>query len=100
LSLSVNICLGEKLDARLWLLMLYEAPYALALTRPAVNVTSLEGQLFALVFKTPVNVAAHIYLCRDKFRTVRLILKPRSIMIPGGRKRWWSMEQKLARVLK
>ena len=47
-----------------------------------------------------IDIAAHIYLCRDKCPTVRLILKPRSIVILGGRKRWWSVEQKLARVLK
>jgi hypothetical protein len=28
-----------------------------------------------------IDIAAHIYLCRDKCRTVRLKLKPRSIMI-------------------
>jgi hypothetical protein len=93
--------LGEKLDARLRLLMLYEVPYALPLTRPAVNVRVLEGQLFTFVSKTPVNVAAHIYLCRDKYRTVRLILKPRSIVILGGRRRWWpTAEHRLASVLK
>jgi hypothetical protein len=92
--------LGQELDARLRLLMLHEVPYALPLTRPAVNVRFLEDQLFALVPETPVDIAAHIYLCRDKCRTVRLILKPRSIVILGGRKRWWSVEQKLARVLK
>ena len=92
--------LGGKLDVCLRLLMLYEAPCALPLTRPAVNVRFLEDRLFKLVSKTPVDIAAHIYLCRDKCRTVRLILKPRSIVILGGRKRWWSVEQKLARVLK
>ena len=78
--------LGEKLDARLRLLMLHEVPYALPLTRLAVSVRFLEDQLFTLVSKTPVDIAAHIYLCRDKCRTVRLILKPRPIVILGGRK--------------
>jgi hypothetical protein len=35
-----------------------------------------------------LDIAAHICLCRDKCRTVRLKLRPRSIMILGGRKRW------------
>jgi len=48
-----------------------------------------------------LDVAAHICLCRDKCRTARLILKPRSIMILGGRKRWWpTAAHKLACVLK
>ena len=89
--------LGEQLDARLRLLMLHEVPYALPLTRPAVNVRFLEEQLRALASKIPVDIAAHIYLCRDKCRTVRLILKPRSIVILGGRKRWWpTAEHRLA----
>ena len=92
--------LTKKLDARLWLLMPYEVPYTLPLTRPAVPVGFLEEQLHAWASKIPIDIAAHIYLCRDKCRTVRLILKPRSIVILGGRKRWWSVEQKLARVLK
>jgi len=91
---------GKKLDARLWLLMPYEVPYALRSTRPAVPVGSLEEQLRALASKIPVATATHICLCRDKCRTVRLILKPRSIMILGGRKRWWSVDEKLARLLK
>jgi hypothetical protein len=92
--------LTQKLDARLRLLMLYEVPYTLPLTRPAVPAGFLEEQLRALASKIPVDIAARVYLCRDKRRTVRLILKPRSIVILGGRKRWWYAEQKLARVLK
>ena len=93
--------LSKKLDARLRLLMLYEVPYALPVTRPAVSVRFLENQLFTLASETPVGIAAHIYLCRDKRRTVRLLLKPRSIMILGGRKRWWpTAEDRLASVLK
>lgn len=34
-----------------------------------------------------LDIAAHICLCRDKCSTVRLKLKPRSIMILGGGKR-------------
>ena len=92
--------LTKKLEARLRLLMLHEVPYALPLTRPAVPVGFLEEQLHAWASKIPIDIVAHIYLCRDKCRTVRLILKPRSIMILGGRKRWWSVDEKLARVLK
>ena len=91
--------LTKKLEARLRLLMLHEVPYALPLTRPAVPVGFLEEQLHAWASKIPIDIVAHIYLCRDKCRTVRLILKPRSIVILGGRKRWWSVEKKLARVL-
>ena len=79
--------LTKKLDASLPLLMLHEAPYALPLTRPAVPLGSLEEQLRGLASKIPVAIAAHICPCSDKCRTMRLKLRPRSIMIPGGMKR-------------
>ena len=92
---------GRKLDASLKLLLPYEVPYALPLTRPAVPVEFLEGQLRALASKVPMGFAGHIYLCRDKNRTLHLILKPGSIVILGGRKRWWpTAEHRLARMLK
>jgi hypothetical protein len=58
--------LGDKLDARLRLLMLYEVPYALPLTRPAIPAGFLEEQLRTQASKIPVAIAAHVYLCRDK----------------------------------
>jgi hypothetical protein len=48
-----------------------------------------------------LDSAAHICRCRDKCLTVRLILKPHSIMILGGGKRWWpTAKDSLASVLK
>ena len=92
--------LTQRLEARLRFLLPFEVPYALPLTKPAVSVEYLEGQIHALASKIPINIAAHIYLCRDKRRTLRLILKPGSIVILGGKKWWWTAEQKLARALK
>ncbi len=92
--------LTRKLEARLRLLWPYEVPYTLSLTKPPVPVEFLEGQLRALASRVPMDTAGHIYLCRDKLRTLRLVLKPGAIVILGGRKRWWSAERKLARALK
>ena len=93
--------LAKRLDARLRLLLPYEVPYTLPLTRPAVSVGFLEGQLHALACKTPMEISAHIFLCRDKRRTLRLILKPRSVVVLGGRKHWWpTEEQRLVSLLK
>ena len=93
--------LAKRLDARLRLLLPYEVPYTLPLTKPAVPVGFLEGQLHALACKTPMGISAHIFLCRDKRRTLRLILKPHSLVVLGGRKRWWpTEEQRLVSLLK
>jgi hypothetical protein len=92
--------LTKKLEARLRLLWPYEMPYTLSLTNPVVPVKILEEQLRALASRVPMNTEGHIYLCRDKLRTLRLVLKPGAIVILGGRKWWWSAERKLARALK
>jgi len=92
--------LTQKLQARLRLLWPYEVPYTLPLTNPLVPVNILEEQLRALASRVPMNTEGHIYLCRDKLRTLRLVLKPGAIVILGGRKWWWSAERKLAKALK
>jgi hypothetical protein len=93
--------LAKRLDARLRLLLTYEVPYTLPLTKPAVPVGFLEGQLHALACKVPLEISAHIFLCRDKRRTLKLILGPHSLVVIGGRKRWWpTEEQRLASLLK
>ena len=93
--------LAKRLDARLRLLLPYEVPYTLPLTKPAVPVGFLEGQLHALACKTPMEISAHIFLCRDKRRMLRQILKPQSLVVIGGRKRWWpTEEQRVVNLLK
>jgi hypothetical protein len=92
--------LAKRLEARLRLVMPYEVPYALPLTEPAVPVEFLEGQLRTLASEVPMEIAAHIYLCRDRRRTLRLVLKAGSLVIVGGRKRWWpTPAQRLVRAL-
>ena len=92
--------LAQELEAHIRLLVPYEVPYALPLTKPAVPVEFLEGQIRTLAGKTRLEVAAHIYLCRDKRRTLAFLLGPHSLIVVGGKKRWWpSTAQKLARAL-
>jgi len=92
--------LARKLQARARLIMPYEVPYALALEHPAVPVKFLEEQLRALATHTSLEITGGIYLCRNKRHTLRILLGPDSLVIVGGRKRWWpTAEQKLARAL-
>ena len=92
--------LAQELGAHIRLLVPYEVPYTLPLTKPAVPVEFLEGQISNLADKTRLEVAAHIYLCRDKRRTLELLLRPHSLIVVGGKKRWWSTcAQKLAQGL-
>jgi hypothetical protein len=42
-----------------------------------------------------------IFLCRDRFETLAAVLKPGSIVVVGGRKRWWpTKDETLARQLR
>jgi hypothetical protein len=92
--------LAQKLEAHLRVLMPYEVPFALPLTKPAVAVSFLEDQLRTLASKVTMEIAAQIFLCRDKWRTLRLVLEAGSLVIVGDRKRWWpTPEQRLARAL-
>jgi hypothetical protein len=92
--------LAQQLDAHLRLLVPYEVPYALPLARPPVPVELLEGQVRDLAGKINLEVAAQVYLCRDKKRALDILLKPHSLVVVGGKKRWWpTAAQSLAQSL-
>lgn len=92
--------LADKLGAHLQLLMFYEVPYALPLTRPGTSVAIIEKRIRALASRIPVEVSAHVYLCRDQGRTAQLVLNPHSIVLFGGREcRWSFVGRPLARTL-
>ena len=57
--------LAQKMEAHMVLLMPYEVPYALPLTKPPVPVDFLEGEVRKLAGKIRLEMAAHLYLCRD-----------------------------------
>jgi hypothetical protein len=92
--------LAKELDAHLRLLMPYEVPYALPLNRPPVTAEFLKAQAQTLASQVSMEIDAHICLCRDKHRALRLLLTPHSVVIVGGKKRWWpTPEQRLAHTL-
>ena len=92
--------LAQQLDAHLRLLVPYEVPYALPLAKPPVPVEFLEGQIRNMAGKINLDVAAQVYLCRDKKRALDILMKPHSLVVIGGKKRWWpTSAQKLAQHL-
>jgi hypothetical protein len=99
-ALQMAAGLAQKLEAHIRLLMPYEVPYTLPLTRPPVPVEFLEGQVRELAGKIRLEVAAHIYLCRNKRRILECLLRPHSLIVVGGKKRWWRTSgQRLAQSL-
>jgi hypothetical protein len=51
--------------------------------------------------QSPVATKVQIYLCRDQFETLKMVLNPSSLVLLAGPKRWWSTpERRLARKLR
>jgi len=87
--------------ARPKVLVLYEVPYTLPLDKRALPEGFLEDQLRALRRDFPEEISVQIHLCRLARQGVREVLPPHSLIVMGGRKRWWpTAEQWLARRLR
>lgn len=99
--LDVACGLAQGLGARVTVHVAQVIPYPLELKSPPVPVRFLEQQLLALAGEQPVETNIRIYLCRDLMETIRQVLKPDSVVIVGGRKRWWpTREHALAAALR
>ncbi len=96
--------LACSLGARINLLAPHVVPLAFPLARPPVSVPFTEQRLLDLACQGaqgPLETAVHLYLCRDKQQVLLQVLKPKSLVIIGGRKRWWrTQEQGLERMLR
>jgi hypothetical protein len=81
--------LAQHLGAYLRLIMPYEVHYSLPLEAPPVMSEYLEAQLKELAEKTGMKVEAQVCLCRDKRSALNQLLPPNSLIVVGGKKRWW-----------
>ena len=50
---------------------------------------SASGALLKSPADSPVETIVRLYLCRDRFETLQAVLRPRSLVVIGGRRRWW-----------
>ena len=95
--------LGVDLGARVFFLVPQSVPLSFPLTSPPVSVSFTEERFrsMATVCQEAAQVRVRVLLCRDKLQGLLKFLKPQSVVVVGGRKRWWlTPEEKLARVLK
>jgi hypothetical protein len=93
--------LASQLSAQITLVVPQTVPYPLPLMSPPVLLDFTERRLRALASDSPVAVVIRIYLCRDRFEALDMVLKPCSLIVLGGRKRWWpTAEKALARRLR
>jgi hypothetical protein len=93
--------LANSLGARITLVVPQMVPYPLPLESPPIRVEFNENRFRVMASKSPVETSVHIYLCRDRFDTLKSVLQAGSIVVLGGRKRWWpTKDETLARQLR
>jgi hypothetical protein len=75
-------------------------PYPLPIDDPPVPVQFAEQQLLDMLPDPSVEASIDVRLCRDLTVALASALRPVSLVVVGGRKRWWpTRESRLARRL-
>src|ERR1041385_7330059 len=93
--------LASKLSARVTLVVAQVVPYPLPLESPPVLLDFSEKRFAEIDQASPVQTIVRLYLCRDLLQTLKTVLRPRSLVVIGGRKHWWpTRERRLARTLR
>jgi len=93
--------LASSLGAKITLLVPQVVPYPLPLETPPVLVDFNERRFQVIAGLSPVETRVQVYLCRDKLETLTTALSPGSIVVLGGRRRWWpTHDEVLARALR
>ena len=87
--------LANSLGARIALVVPQAVPYPIPLENPPVQMNFNETRFRVMASESRVETSVHIYLCRDRFETLTSVLKPGSIVVLGGRKRWWPTKDEL-----
>ncbi|HEV3329919.1 MAG TPA: hypothetical protein VG096_02990 [Bryobacteraceae bacterium] len=92
--------LAGSLHANLTLVYPQVVPYPRPLNSPPVLPAFTEKRLRAIASQIPMDTDIHVCLCRDREDALATELRPRSVVVLGGRKRWWpTAEKSLARKL-
>ena len=93
--------LAARLEARILLVVPQLVPFPLPLHQPPVPVEFNEARLREIAAASSMPTAVRIYLCRERITALRMALRPGSLVVVGGRKRWWpTAESRLARILR
>src|SRR5215470_8833975 len=93
--------LATSLGARITLVVPQVVPYPLPLESPPVLLDFNERRFREIAAQSPVETTVQIYLCRDGLATLMNVLTPSSLVVIGGRRRWWpTRERSLVRRLR
>jgi hypothetical protein len=86
--------LAESLGAHITLIAPQVVPFPLPLTSPPVLLEFQEKRFREIAAESPVDITVRLYLCRDSLETLKKVLRPHSLIVVGGRKRWWPTQAK------
>lgn len=93
--------LAESLGARITMVVPQVVPFPLELTSPPVLLEFQERRFREIAKLSPVEIRVNLYLCRDVIETAKAVLKPHSLVVVGGLRRFWPTREKaLARTLR
>ena len=94
--------LANQLGGHITLLVPQIVPYPLPLTSPPIILDWNERRFRVIASESPVETMVRLYLCRDRLGTLVSALKPQSVVVIGGRTRWWwpTSEETLAKALR
>jgi hypothetical protein len=93
--------LANRLSGRITLLVPQIVPYPLPLSSPPVLLDWNHRRFRILAGLSLVQTKVLLYLCRDRDDALRSALPPRSLVVLGGRHRWWpTAEKRLAACLR
>jgi hypothetical protein len=95
---------ARELGARISLRAAIAVPFQLPLDRPQISVAFLQESMRKLVSqleKDAFEPTVHLYFCRDRVRALSQVLRPNSVVVIAGRRRWWpTAETRMARALR
>ena len=96
-ALKTAALLAGGLNARVRLVVPQVVSYEVPLNEPPVPTDFIEQQIGHLVSDLNVETRVDICLCRNKKESLLRTLRPQSLTVVGGRRRWWpTWESRLA----
>jgi hypothetical protein len=91
-ALKVANGLAQDLGACVHLWAALPVPIRLGLDQCPVSIPFMENRLRELIANPALNGTEHIvhlFVCRDSTEAVLGALKPKSLVVVGGRRHWW-----------